>query len=244
VLLLPHAYEGQGPEHSSARLERFLESAAEENIRIANCTTAAQYFHLLRRQAAALQHGARPLVVLTPKSLLRLPLAASPLSDLTGPGFRPVLDDPFFDAGGRRADVRRLVLCSGKVYTDLASDPRRSGAGALAIVRLEELYPFPQIELSALLDSYPALEDVVWLQEEPQNMGAWTYVSPRLRGLLAPRRLVLRYIGRPERASPSEGSPRRHAVAQEAIVDAAYAGLDGPGDGRPATAVAQERGAP
>ena len=247
VLLLPHAYEGQGPEHSSARLERFLESAAEENIRITNCTTAAQYFHLLRRQAAALQRGARPLVVLTPKSLLRLPLAASPVSDLAGPGFRPVLDDPFFPTGGRRGDVRRLVLCSGKVYTDLASDPRRAGTGTLAVARLEELYPFPEADVRALLDAYPGLEDVAWLQEEPQNMGAWTFAAPRLGELLAPRGLALRYIGRPERASPSEGSPRRHAAAQGAIVDAAFAGLDGPTggptDGRAATAVAPERGA-
>jgi 2-oxoglutarate dehydrogenase E1 component len=244
VLLLPHAYEGQGPEHSSARLERFLEAAAEENIRVANCTTAAQYFHLLRRQAGALRHGARPLVVLTPKSLLRLPLAASPVSDLAGPGFQSVLDDHFTAAGGARERVRRLVLCSGKVYVDLVSDQRRAGAAGLAIVRLEELYPFPQARLSAVLAGYPALEDVVWLQEEPQNMGAWTFVSPRLRGLLAPRGLSLRYVGRPERASPSEGSPRRHAVTQGAIVDAAFAGLEHPADGRPAAAVGQDKGAP
>jgi 2-oxoglutarate dehydrogenase E1 component len=235
VLLLPHAYEGQGPEHSSARLERFLEAAAEDNIRVANCTTAGQYFHLLRRQAASVQRGARPLVLLSPKSLLRLPLAASPLSSLASGGFRPVLDDPHFGTPpAPRRDVRRLVLCSGKVYVDLATDPRREGTASLAVVRLEELYPFPEVEIAAVLDEYPQTEDVVWLQEEPRNMGAWTYVWPRLGRLLGPRGLSVRYVGRPERASPAEGSPSRHAAEQAAIVEAAFAGLAPDAAGAPA----------
>jgi 2-oxoglutarate dehydrogenase E1 component len=224
VLLLPHAYEGQGPEHSSGRLERFLELAAEDNIRVANCTTSAQYFHLLRRQAASLRLGARPLVVMTPKSLLRLPLASSPLTDLASPlGFQVVLDDPQIESEAGRRAVRRVILCSGKVYTDLAADPRREQAPALAVVRLEELYPFPEEELQRVLDGYPGVESVLWLQEEPRNMGAWTFVRPRLEALLAPRSLTLRYVGRPERASPSEGTPAHHGAEQARILDAAFA---------------------
>ncbi|HEX2037305.1 MAG TPA: 2-oxoglutarate dehydrogenase E1 component [Chloroflexota bacterium] len=224
VLLLPHAYEGQGPEHSSARLERFLESAAEDNIRVANCTTAAQYFHLLRRQAASLRVAPRPLVVMTPKSLLRHPLAASsPAALADGAGFRPVLDDPYFEDHPRDG-VRRLVLCSGKVYVDLAAAEGRDGT--VAIVRLEELYPFPSAELAETLDRYPGVVDVVWLQEEPRNMGAWAFVQPRIQAILARHSLELRYVGRPERASPAEGSPSWHAAEQQRIVSEAFAGLD------------------
>ncbi|HEX2323805.1 MAG TPA: 2-oxoglutarate dehydrogenase E1 component, partial [Chloroflexota bacterium] len=224
VLLLPHAYEGQGPEHSSGRLERFLEAAAEDNIRVANCTTSAQYFHLLRRQAASLRRGGRPLVVMTPKSLLRLPLASSPVGDLTGPlGFQAVLDDSAVQGEAGRGAVRRVILCSGKVSIDLAQDPRRAQAPALAVVRLEELYPFPEQELRRVLDGYPQADSVLWLQEEPRNMGAWTFVRPRLEAMLAPRSLTLRYVGRPERASPSEGTPAHHAAEQARILDAAFA---------------------
>ncbi len=228
VLLLPHGYEGQGPEHSSARLERFLELAAEGNIRVANCTTAAQYFHLLRRQARLLRDLPRPLVVMTPKSLLRHPLAFSPLAELgQGTRFQPVLDDPFF-AGERvaqRGDVRRAVLCSGKVYVDLAASEARASAPQLAIIRVEQLYRFPSRTIERVLAGYPRLEDVAWLQEEPQNMGAWTFVVPRLQAVLAARTLPLRYIGRPERASPSEGTPAWHAAEQARIVADAFAGL-------------------
>lgn len=260
VLLLPHAYEGQGPEHSSARLERFLELAAEDNIRVANCTTAAQYFHLLRRQAALLRREPRPLIVMTPKSLLRHPLAASPPALLTeGTGFQPVLDDPFFDldsgpAGGlnigsgrmteatsdngsagvpalsqsARGGVRRLVLCSGKVYVDVTSNQRRPAAAGLAVARLEQLYPFPEDELARVIDRYPEVREVIWLQEEPRNMGAWAFVSPRLQTLLASRRLHLRYVGRPEHASPSEGAPAWHAAEQARIVGEVLEGMLSP----------------
>jgi 2-oxoglutarate dehydrogenase E1 component len=211
TLLLPHGYEGNGPEHSSARLERFLQLAAQENIRIANCTTAAQYFHLLRRQA--LDPSARPLVVMTPKGLLRLKQAASPLEELADGSFRPVLGDP-------RADptlVSRLVLCSGKVYYDLAGHELRGAADWVAIGRLEQLYPFPVAAAAELVRSYRFLEELVWVQEEPQNMGAWRAIRHRLEEAL-PDGVRLRFVGRPWRASPSEGYPTAHLKEQERIV--------------------------
>jgi 2-oxoglutarate dehydrogenase E1 component len=227
VLLLPHGYEGQGPEHSSARLERFLQLFAEGNMVVANPTTSAQYFHLLRRQAASLANDRRPLIVMTPKSLLRNPLASSPLDQLANGSFQPVLDDP------RRADgenVTRLVLCSGKVGVELDSGTAREGAERVAIARLELLAPFPGETLTAVIARYPTLEEIVWVQEEPRNMGAWSYVEPRLRELLGEldRPLPVRYIGRPERASPAEGSPERHATEQARIVQAALMGSTAP----------------
>ena len=211
TLLLPHGYEGNGPEHSSARLERFLQLAAQENIRIANCTTAAQYFHLLRRQA--LDPSARPLVVMTPKGLLRLKQAASSLTDLSQGAFRPVLRD-----SGVSADrVRRLVLCSGKVYFDLAGHELRAGADWIAIGRLEQLYPFPVAAAAELVRSFPQLEELVWAQEEPQNMGAWRAIRHRLEEAL-PEGVKLRYVGRPWRASPSEGYPTAHLREQDRIL--------------------------
>ncbi|MBI4410701.1 MAG: 2-oxoglutarate dehydrogenase E1 component [Gemmatimonadetes bacterium] len=218
VLLLPHGYEGQGPEHSSARLERFLQLAAEDNLRVANCSTPAQYFHLLRRQA--LSRELRPLVVLTPKSLLRHPRAASRLEELANGSFRPVLDDAA--ARDRTGEIRRLVLCTGKVYYDLLAGLEAAGdsAGALAIARVEQLYPFPQEELTALVQRYGALDELVWVQEEPQNMGAWRFVEPRLRAI-AGERVGVGYIGRPERASPAEGYASRHEREQTRIVRAA-----------------------
>jgi 2-oxoglutarate dehydrogenase E1 component len=224
VMLLPHGYEGQGPEHSSARLERYLQLAAQDNIRVANCTTAAQYFHLLRRQSALLTIDPRPLILMTPKSLLRNPLAASPLEDLATGTFRPVLDDPLTD--GRENDVTRLVLCSGKVAVDLESSPLRAESTRVAVARVEQLAPFQQTALRQTLSRYPNLAEVVWLQEEPQNMGAWTFIEPRLRKLVA--ELLgdadkLSYIGRPERASPAEGSADLHALNQGKIVAAAFA---------------------
>jgi 2-oxoglutarate dehydrogenase E1 component len=213
-LLLPHGYEGQGPEHSSARIERFLQLAAEDNIRVANCTTPAQYFHLLRLQA--LERRARPLVVFTPKSLLRHPRAVSTLTAFTDRGFQPVIDD-VADAG---SDVRRLVLCSGKVYYDLIGyegDEREDSA----VARLELLYPFPKAAVEDLLARYPDAEDVVWVQEEPRNMGPWHYVEPRLAKRLGDHR-TLRYAGRPGRASPAEGSSLAHREQQAAIVREAF----------------------
>jgi 2-oxoglutarate dehydrogenase E1 component len=210
TLLLPHGYEGNGPEHSSARLERFLQLAAQENFRIANCTTAAQYFHLLRRQA--LDATARPLVVVTPKGLLRLKDAASTLADLAEGGFRPVLDD----AGVDKEAVRRLVLCSGKIYYDVVGHESRAQAQSVAVARIEQLYPFPTEQARELVVSYPSLEEVVWVQEEPQNMGPWRSIRHRLEE--ATGNLPVRFVGRPWRASPSEGYPTAHLIEQDRIV--------------------------
>jgi 2-oxoglutarate dehydrogenase E1 component len=209
TLLLPHGYEGNGPEHSSARLERFLQLGAQENLRIVNCTTAAQYFHLLRKQA--LDPTARPLVIVTPKGLLRLKEATSTLEDLAGGGFRPVIDDARSD----KENVRRLVLCAGKIYYDVVGHEARAGAHGVAIARIEQLYPFPVEATRELVASYPALEEVVWVQEEPQNMGPWRSIRHRLEEAAAGR--PLRYLGRPWRASPSEGYPTAHLVEQDRI---------------------------
>ena len=209
TLLLPHGYEGNGPEHSSARLERFLQLAAQDNIRIANCTTAAQYFHLLRRQA--LTAVARPLVVLTPKGLLRLKEASSTLEDLSEGAFRPVLGDPTVEPD----EVTRLVLCSGKVYYDVAGGEARAAARHVAVGRLEQLYPFPVDAAAELVRSFPGLREVVWVQEEPQNMGPWRSIRHRLEGVADG--VPLRYVGRPWRASPSEGYPTAHRLEQERI---------------------------
>jgi 2-oxoglutarate dehydrogenase E1 component len=209
VLLLPHGYEGQGPEHSSARLERFLQLCAEGNLTVVAPTTPAQNFHLLRRQAMAKER--RPLVVMQPKSLLRLPAAASKLDDLATKQFQPILDDPV----ARKApdQVTRLVFCSGKIYYDLTEKERPA---TVAIVRIEELAPWPR-DLSKIVDLYPNVEEVVWAQEEPKNMGAWTYVQPRLRASIGTLTMI-RYIGRPERASPAEGHNSDHVQTQAKIV--------------------------
>ncbi|MFI5273878.1 MAG: 2-oxoglutarate dehydrogenase E1 component, partial [Ktedonobacterales bacterium] len=223
VLLLPHGYEGQGPEHSSGRLERYLQLAAEDNLRVANCSTAAQYYHLLRAQAATLASAPRPLVVMTPKSLLRHPRAAASLRDLAAGRFEPVLDDEA--ARSRRERVTRLVLCSGKVAVDLdAAREQRSETemDALAVARVELLYPFPAEPLRQIIAGYPHLRELVWLQEEPRNMGAWGFVAPRLEPLLPPG-ATLEYAGRPERASPAEGMAEMHAAEQTRIVAAALA---------------------
>jgi 2-oxoglutarate dehydrogenase E1 component len=216
TLLLPHGYEGNGPEHSSARLERFLQLAAQENVRIVNCTTAAQYFHLVRRQA--LDPAARPLVVMTPKGLLRLKQASSSLPELAEGGFQPVLDD----ANADKEQVRRLVLCSGKLYYDLEGHELREKANHVAIARIEQLYPFPVEEKKAVVDSYPNLGEVVWAQEEPQNMGPWRAIRHRLEENLPPG-IHLRYVGRPWRASPSEGYPTAHLREQDRIIREALA---------------------
>src|SRR5438270_4022824 len=211
VVLLPHAWEGQGPDHSSGRLERFLAQAAEDNIRVANCTTAAQYYFLLRRQAGSLGRDARPLVVMTPKSLLRHPLAASRASDLVEGRFQPVVDD--LNASKHPHRVRRVVLCSGHIWAEVEADKRRGQAEDVALVRIEQLYPFPTEHIAEVLDHYSQARDVVWLQEEPRNMGAWTFVERQWRDTRA-----LRYIGRPERASPAEGWSEAHATEQQRII--------------------------
>ncbi len=216
TLLLPHGYEGQGPEHSSARLERFLQLCAEENLRVCYPTTPAQYFHLLRWQAHAPEH---PLVVMTPKSLLRHPMATSAVEELVNGRFRMVVADP--DAAERRDEVRRLILCAGKVYYDLVTHEARKGATSVAVARVEELYPFPSEELEELVREYPGLEEVIWTQEEPRNMGALSYIGPRLRAVV-PRSIPLRYVARPERASPAEGKASDHAEEQDRLIQEAF----------------------
>lgn len=217
TLLLPHGYEGQGPEHSSARIERLLQLAAEGNIRIANCTTPAQYFHILRRQAR--RQRVRPLVIFTPKSLLRLPQATSRLSELTAGGFQPVLDDPVVDSPD---GITRLVFCSGKLYYELAAAAQELGINRPAIVRIEQLYSFPEAQIREIVGRYAQLQTVVWAQEEPKNMGAWSWIAPRLGECLSGR--LLTYAGRPERASPAEGYHHAHSVEQTRILAAALGG--------------------
>ncbi|HWP32411.1 MAG TPA: multifunctional oxoglutarate decarboxylase/oxoglutarate dehydrogenase thiamine pyrophosphate-binding subunit/dihydrolipoyllysine-residue succinyltransferase subunit, partial [Solirubrobacterales bacterium] len=213
TLLLPHGYEGSGPEHSSARIERFLALGAEGNIRIANPTTAAQYFHLLRRQA--LIQKPRPMIVFTPKGLLRLDRATATAEELTDGHFHYILDDP--RAVDRREKVKRLVLCTGKVYFDLDGSDRREAAEDVAIARVEYLYPFAHDQLEGVIASYPNLVEIVWVQEEPRNMGPWKVMSRRMPELL-PEGVELGYIGRPTRASPGEGYSVSHAKEQERIV--------------------------
>jgi 2-oxoglutarate dehydrogenase E1 component len=214
TLLLPHGYEGSGPEHSSARVERFLQLAAEGNVRVANPTTPAQYFHLLRRQARIAKQ--RPLVILTPKSLLRLQQATSRLEELTEGRFEPVLAEP----GIAPERVTRLILCSGKLYYELVGHERRAESPQVAVGRVELLYPFPQAEILSLIGQYPQLREVVWVQEEPRNMGARAHMSARLRQIL-PEQLEFGYVGRPERASPGEGYPIAHALEQDRIITTA-----------------------
>ncbi|MGQ0639833.1 MAG: 2-oxoglutarate dehydrogenase E1 component [Gemmatimonadaceae bacterium] len=214
VLLLPHGYEGQGPEHSSARLERFLQLCAEGNLRVAYPTTPAQYFHVLRRQAKL--PNKRPLVLMQPKSMLRLAQAAARLEQLANGRFECVIDDPVVQ---RREEISRLVLCTGKIYYELAAPERPNH---VAVVRVEELYPWPHEEVSAAVDRYANVSEIVWAQEEPKNTGAWTYVAPRLRAAVG-NALPIRYVGRPERASPAEGFANLHQVEQARIVADAFA---------------------
>jgi 2-oxoglutarate dehydrogenase E1 component len=204
TLFLPHGYEGQGPEHSSARIERYLQLCADENLRVCNVTTPAQYFHVLRRQLRA--KAAKPLVLFTPKSLLRFPPSFSLLDDLTTCNFHPVLDDPAIQ---QKSGITRLLFCSGKIYYDLQSAREQRKATNTAIIRLEQLYPFPTEILKSLLQSYPGQTDTVWVQEEPQNMGPWTFMAPRLAPLL-PASAPLRYAGRPPSASPATGNASVH----------------------------------
>jgi 2-oxoglutarate dehydrogenase E1 component len=211
TLLLPHGYEGSGPEHSSGRLERFLQLAAEGNIRVANLTTPAQYFHLLRRQARVAKQ--RPLVIMTPKSLLRLSQATSRIEHLSESRFFPVLSEPRID----EEKVTRLVLCSGKIYYDLKGHATRENNEGVAISRVELLYPFPQSQILDEVARYPNLREVVWVQEEPRNMGARAHMSPRLLQIL-PSALEFGYVGRPERASPGEGYPAAHTMEQTRII--------------------------
>jgi 2-oxoglutarate dehydrogenase E1 component len=219
VLLLPHGYEGQGPDHSSARVERFLQLAADFNARIVNCTTSGQYFHVLRRQALLLGTDPLPLIVLTPKSLLRHAMVASSARELAEGRFQTVIDDE--QAAASAAKVRRVVICSGKVYVDLASSEDRKTNPTVAVVRLEQIYPFPADQLRAAIEGYAELREVCWVQEEPENMGAWDFVRPELERLIDGR-WPLRYVGRVRNSSPSEGSAAWHQVNQRAIVAQAF----------------------
>ncbi len=217
VMLLPHGYEGQGPEHSSARLERFLQNSAEDNWQVANCTTPANYFHILRRQVH--RNHRKPLILMTPKSLLRHKLAVSPLGDFTDAGFRKVIGDEAVESG----KVKRVVLCSGKLYYDLLEERQKRNDPSIALVRIEQLYPFPSYMLGIELAKYPNAK-VAWAQEEPQNMGAWTYLDRRIEAVLAQighsaGRPV--YVGRPESAAPATGLLRRHNLEQARLIDEA-----------------------
>jgi len=213
TLLLPHGYEGQGPEHSSARLERFLQLCAEDNMRVAYPTTPAQYFHLLRRQA--LGSPKRPLVVMTPKSLLRHPRATSAAEELATGTFEAILPDPV-NAGHEDA-VTRLLLCSGKVYYDLLTAEGREEMAHVSVARVEQLYPFPGEAIEALVASYPNLAEVIWVQEEPRNMGAMSYIGPRLRAVV-PRDIPIRPVSRSDRASTAEGRSKAHEAKQARII--------------------------
>jgi 2-oxoglutarate dehydrogenase E1 component len=212
VLLLPHGYEGQGPEHSSGRLERFLQLSAEDNIQVVYPTTPAQFFHLLRRQVK--RTFRKPLVVMTPKSLLRLPAAVSPVEDFTTGSFREVIDDTLPDPNA----VTRVVVCSGKVYYDLIAHREKLGTKAVAVVRLEQLYPWPEEQLHAVLSRYRRATEWVWAQEESQNMGGWFFVEPRVRAMGFP----FEYVGRDASASPATGSHHAHEVEQRELVEAAF----------------------
>jgi 2-oxoglutarate dehydrogenase E1 component len=220
TLLLPHGYEGAGPEHSSARLERFLELAAEDNIQVCYPTSAAQIFHLLRRQVV--RPIRKPLVVMTPKSLLRLSEATSPWADFESGTFRRVIDE--VDAAVDPKQVTRVLLCSGKVYFDLVKQRAATKRLTTAIVRLEQLYPLPEGELREALARYPKAAEVWWVQEEPKNAGAWRYLLEPLMALTAelPKRPALRYVGRPESASPATGFLSSHQYEQKLLVEEAF----------------------
>jgi 2-oxoglutarate dehydrogenase E1 component len=213
VLLLPHGHEGQGPEHSSARIERFLILCAEDNMRVAYPSTPASYFHLLRWQGR--DWVEKPLVVFTPKSLLRNPRCVSSLAELAEGRFEPVLGDPDADPGR----VRRVVLCSGKVFYDLLEARDASRRPDIALVRLEQLYPLPSAQLQEVLARFPSPAELVWAQEEPQNMGAWRFVRESvLDGVVDTGGRRLRYVGRAASAAPAPGSLRTHLAEQEALV--------------------------
>ncbi len=211
VLLLPHGYEGQGPEHSSARMERYLQIVARDNIQVAQPSTAAQYFHLLRRQA--MRHWRKPLVVFTPKSMLRHPDAVSPLADLSRPRFLNVLPETELQG------VTRLLICTGKIGHELRVERQKRKDTSTGIIFLEQLYPWPEEELRAAIEAHRDANDLVWVQEEPENMGAYSFVLPRLRELAFDRQV--RSVKRSAAASPATGSAKAHAMEQKTLIDLA-----------------------
>jgi multifunctional 2-oxoglutarate metabolism enzyme len=212
VLLLPHGYDGQGPDHSSARVERFLSLCAQDNMTVAMPTTPGNYFHLLRWQGLSGRH--KPLIVFTPKSMLRLKAAASAVSEFTSGSFRPLISD----SGVEEAGVRRVLLCAGKVYYDLAARRQQTGATDVAIVRVERLYPLPISELSAELARYPGLESVTWVQEEPANQGAWPTMALKLPLHLG-RQVGL--VSLPASSAPATGSAAQHAASHAELIKTA-----------------------
>ncbi|MBP3040391.1 2-oxoglutarate dehydrogenase E1 component [Bacillaceae bacterium Marseille-Q3522] len=218
VILLPHGYEGQGPEHSSARLERYLQLAAENNWTVANLSSSAQYFHILRRQAAILgKDEVRPLVLMTPKSLLRNQTAAASVEEFTNGGFQPVIEQP--GLGTEPEKVERIVFCTGRLAVELSEKVKDTDALKwLDIIRVEEIYPFPEEQIESLINKYKNLKEIIWTQEEPKNMGAWSFISTRLQAI-APEKITVSYNGRPEMSSPSEGDPRVHKKEQQRIID-------------------------
>jgi len=216
AMLLPHGYEGQGPEHSSARLERFLILCAENNMQICNVTTPAQYFHLLRRQIKSAMKI--PLVIMTPKSLLRHPEAKSSKEDFITGKFEEVIYDLTIE---NKKEIKKVVLCSGKVYYDLSKYWTENNIKDTALVRIEQFYPYPSKLLSKVFNSYPSLEKITWVQEEPKNMGAWNFLFHRLQGEI-PENCKLDYIGRPESASPAVGSSRISSQQQKKLIKEAF----------------------
>ena len=220
VLLLPHGYEGQGPEHSSARLERFLQSCAEENIQVVNCTTPANFYHVLRRQIH--RDYRKPLIVMTPKSLLRHKLATSTIDDFDrGTKFLPVI--PEQDKLLANKNIRKLIICSGKIYYDLYEARKVSKINDVAIIRLESLYPLPQIELTKEIKKYPNAK-IIWCQEEPANMGAWYFLDRKLENIILNSKVSAKrpiYIGRPEASSPATGYMSVHKQEQTEIITSA-----------------------
>jgi 2-oxoglutarate dehydrogenase E1 component len=216
VLLLPHGYEGQGPDHSSARIERVLSLCAQDNMTVATPSTPANYFHLLRWQA--LSGRRKPLVVFTPKSMLRLKTAASPVADFTHGSFLPVIGDT---SGSDPKAIRRVLLCSGKIYYDLAEKRAEAGLTDTAIVRVERLYPIPADELAAQLARYPAATNIAWVQEEPANMGAWPTMAMVIPGIAAPR--PVRHISLPPSSAPAAGSAALHSAEHRGVIEAALA---------------------
>ncbi|MGB1014010.1 MAG: 2-oxoglutarate dehydrogenase E1 component, partial [Nannocystaceae bacterium] len=222
VMMLPHGFEGQGPEHSSARLERFLQLAAEDNMQICNLTSTAQLFHILRRQV--LRHWRKPLILMSPKSLLRFRPSFSPLSEFTGGSFQRLIDDTEADP----SKVTRVLLSTGKVYYDLRKACENLAPevqAQVALVRLEQIYPFPGRYLASILGRYTHARDLVWVQEEPRNMGAWTFVSPRIEEITPEAMGRPRYVGRVASASPATGSPESHALELKLLLEAAFANL-------------------
>jgi 2-oxoglutarate dehydrogenase E1 component len=211
TLLLPHGYEGAGPEHSSARMERFLQLSANNNIQVANPSTPAQYFHLLRRQG--LRKVRKPLIVFTPKSLLRSPLCVSKLDDFTKGSFQELLDDP---TPPKKA--KRLIFCSGKIFYDLLSARKRTD---VAIIRIEQLYPLRIEQMKLLIDQYKGFTECFWVQEEPENMGAWNFIGPFLQHCVP----KLHYVGRPPNATTSTGSSKKHKQEQAALLQQAFGEL-------------------